>query len=119
MAVSSDFADFVKDQLAPVSMLASGRFFGGIGLADGVQFAMVMDHALRRSRSEFRPQFICANEGGSDGIRNGAGASTTAIATLLFISGLLVATTVPLLKFMWSASHGSVRIDERDLQIAS
>jgi DNA transformation protein len=47
MAVSTDFADFVKDQLAPVRMLASGRFFGGIGLsADGVQFAMVMDHAL-------------------------------------------------------------------------
>jgi|WetSurMetagenome_2_1015567.scaffolds.fasta_scaffold427197_1 DNA transformation protein len=47
MAVSSDFAEFVKDQLAPVSMLTSGRFFGGIGLsAGGVQFAMVMDHAL-------------------------------------------------------------------------
>jgi hypothetical protein len=40
MAVSSDFADFVKDQLAPVRTLTSGRFFGGIGLAaGGVQFA--------------------------------------------------------------------------------
>jgi DNA transformation protein and related proteins len=47
MAVSFDFADFVKDQLSPVRTLTSGRFFGGIGLsADGVQFAMVMDHAL-------------------------------------------------------------------------
>lgn len=47
MAVSSDFAEFVKDQLAPVRGLSSGRFFGGIGLsAAGVQFAMVMDHSL-------------------------------------------------------------------------
>jgi DNA transformation protein and related proteins len=47
MAVSAGFADFVKDQLAPVRSLTSGRFFGGVGLsADGVQFAMVMDHAL-------------------------------------------------------------------------
>jgi hypothetical protein len=26
-------------------------------------------------------------------------------------------TTIPLLMFTWSASHGSVRIDERNLQI--
>jgi hypothetical protein len=46
-----------------------------------------------------------------------ARASTSAIAILLVLSGLLVATTVPFLLFTWSASHGSVRIGERDLQI--
>jgi hypothetical protein len=46
-----------------------------------------------------------------------ARASTSAIATLMVISGLLIATTIPLLMFTWSASHGSVRIDERNLQI--
>jgi hypothetical protein len=46
-----------------------------------------------------------------------ARASTSAIATLIVISGLLIATTILLLMFTWSASHGSVRIDERNLQI--
>lgn len=44
-------------------------------------------------------------------------ASTSAIAILLCISGLLLATTIPILMFTWSAAHGAVRIDEHNLQI--
>ena len=47
MAVTADFLEFVKDQLAPILEVTSGRFFGGAGLsADGVQFAMIMGNAL-------------------------------------------------------------------------
>ena len=35
------------EQLAPIKGLASGRFFGGVGLsADSTQFAMVMGNSL-------------------------------------------------------------------------
>lgn len=44
---SADYVEFVKEQLAPIPGLASGRFFGGIGLSvDGLQFAMIMGNAL-------------------------------------------------------------------------
>jgi DNA transformation protein and related proteins len=43
----SDFAEFIKEQLATVSALATTRFFGGIGLtSDGVQFGMMMGDLL-------------------------------------------------------------------------
>lgn len=44
---SQDYIDFVTGQLAGLSGLAHGRFFGGVGLtAHGVQFAMMMGNAL-------------------------------------------------------------------------
>ncbi len=46
-ASSSEFVDFVMEQLAPLGGIDSGRFFGGLGLkAHATQFAMIMDNAL-------------------------------------------------------------------------
>ena len=46
-AHTSDFVEFLKDQLGPIQGLASARFFGGIRLSsNGIQFAMVMGNAL-------------------------------------------------------------------------
>ena len=45
--VSAQYLDFVKEQLAPIRGVQSGRFFGGVGLSmDGVQFAMLVDNTL-------------------------------------------------------------------------
>jgi|SRR5450432_2212726 DNA transformation protein len=44
---TSEFVEFVKEQLAPIRGLASARFFGGFGLsANGTQFGMVMGNSL-------------------------------------------------------------------------
>lgn len=46
-AGSSDYVEFVKDQLASLRGVSIGRFFGGIGLcSEGTQFAMIMGSAL-------------------------------------------------------------------------
>ena len=43
---SSEFVEFIKEQLAPLGELATTRFFGGIGLtANGTQFGMLMDNS--------------------------------------------------------------------------
>jgi DNA transformation protein and related proteins len=44
---SLDYVEFVKEQLASIPRVESGRFFGGVGLSmDGVQFAMLMGNTL-------------------------------------------------------------------------
>jgi len=44
---SDDYAEFVKDQLAALRDIESGRFFGGVGLScSGTQFAIVMGSSL-------------------------------------------------------------------------
>ncbi|MGQ0710755.1 MAG: TfoX/Sxy family protein [Rhodoferax sp.] len=46
-ATSTEYADFIIDQLAPIGVIQRVRFFGGIGLtAGGVQFAMLMKNTL-------------------------------------------------------------------------
>ena len=46
-AGSSDYVEFVKDQLTSLRGVSSGRFFGGIGRSsEGTQFAMIMGNAL-------------------------------------------------------------------------
>jgi DNA transformation protein len=43
---SSEFIEFIKEQLAPIGELETTRFFGGIGLTvNGVQFGMLMDNS--------------------------------------------------------------------------
>ncbi|MEJ8815309.1 TfoX/Sxy family protein [Variovorax ureilyticus] len=47
MSTSSDFAEFVKEQLAAVHGVQAKRLFSGVGLsAHGVQFAMIIDNVL-------------------------------------------------------------------------
>lgn len=47
MTVSTEYADYVLEQLTPVISLRTGRFFGGIGIFSGsVQFAMIMGNSL-------------------------------------------------------------------------
>jgi DNA transformation protein len=47
MAVSSDYLDFVLEQLAPVGPLTSRKMFGGVGLyAQGLFFALIDDDTL-------------------------------------------------------------------------
>ena len=47
MSTSSDFAEFVKEQLASIHGLQGKRLFSGVGLsAHGVQFAMIIDNVL-------------------------------------------------------------------------
>lgn len=44
---SSDYVEFVKDQLASLRGVSTSRFFGGIGLSsEGTQFAMIMGSVL-------------------------------------------------------------------------
>jgi DNA transformation protein len=46
-AGSSDYRDFVKDQLSSLQSLSTGRFFGGVGLSSqGTQFGMIMGSCL-------------------------------------------------------------------------
>lgn len=47
MAVSSDYLDFVLEQLAPLGVLTSRKMFGGVGLyANGLFFALIDDDVL-------------------------------------------------------------------------
>ncbi|HMD72499.1 MAG TPA: TfoX/Sxy family protein [Steroidobacteraceae bacterium] len=47
MAVSSDFRDYVLEQLSALPGLTQRRMFGGIGLyCDGVIFAIIFDDVL-------------------------------------------------------------------------
>jgi DNA transformation protein len=47
MAVSSDYLDFVLEQLAPLGVLTSRKMFGGVGLyANGLFFAVIDDDVL-------------------------------------------------------------------------
>jgi DNA transformation protein len=47
MAVSSDYLDFVLEQLAALGEVASRRMFGGVGLyAHGLFFALIADDVL-------------------------------------------------------------------------
>ena len=44
---TSDFIEYVKEQLASIHKLTSTRFFGGVALAlNGTQFGMIMDDVL-------------------------------------------------------------------------
>jgi DNA transformation protein len=44
---SSEYVEYIVEQLSAIAGLTSGRFFGGIGLsASSVQFAMVMGNSL-------------------------------------------------------------------------
>ena len=62
MAVSSDYLDFVLEQLAPVGPLTSRRMFGGVGLyAQGLFFALIDDDVLYLKGDEaMRPDFEAA-----------------------------------------------------------
>lgn len=62
MAVSSDYLDFVLEQLAPVGPLTSRRMFGGVGLyAQGLFFALIDDDTLYLKGDEaLRPDFEAA-----------------------------------------------------------
>lgn len=59
-APSPDYAAYVVEQLAPIGGVASGRFFGGIGLsAGGLQFAMMMGNTLYFAVNEAtRPKYL-------------------------------------------------------------
>lgn len=47
MVASETYADFLREQLAPLSRLSLRRMFGKTGVfCDGVMFAMVMDNTL-------------------------------------------------------------------------
>lgn len=47
MAVSSDYLDFVLEQLAPLGVLKSRKMFGGVGLyANDLFFAVIDDDVL-------------------------------------------------------------------------
>jgi DNA transformation protein len=47
MAVDSEFARFVEDQLAPLGGISGARMFGGYGLRhDGLFFALIYDYRL-------------------------------------------------------------------------
>ncbi|MBO9560662.1 MAG: TfoX/Sxy family protein [Caulobacter sp.] len=59
MAVSSDYLDFVLEQLAPVGPLTFRKMFGGVGLyAQGLFFALIDDDTLYLKGDEtLRPAF--------------------------------------------------------------
>jgi DNA transformation protein len=63
MAVSSDYLDFVLEQLAPVGPLTSRKMFGGVGLyAQGLFFALIDDDTLYLKGDEsLRPDFEAAD----------------------------------------------------------
>ena len=44
---SSEYVEYIMEQLSAIAGLTSGRFFGGVGLsANSAQFAMVMGNSL-------------------------------------------------------------------------
>jgi DNA transformation protein len=62
MAVSSDYLDFVLEQLAPLGELRSRKMFGGVGLyANNLFFAIIDDDVLYlKGDDALRPQFEAA-----------------------------------------------------------
>ena len=62
MAVSSDYLDFVLEQLAPVGPLTWRKMFGGVGLyAQGLFFALIDHDTLYLKGDEaLRPDFEAA-----------------------------------------------------------
>jgi DNA transformation protein len=62
MAVSSDYLDFVLEQLAPLGPLTWRKMFGGVGLyAQGLFFALIDDDTLYLKGDEaLRPDFEAA-----------------------------------------------------------
>lgn len=62
MAVSSDYLEFVLEQLAPLGQIVSRRMFGGVGIyANGLFFALVDDDVLYLKGDEsLKPEFEAA-----------------------------------------------------------
>ncbi|WP_407642818.1 TfoX/Sxy family protein [Caulobacter segnis] len=62
MAVSSDYRDFVLEQLAPLGQVTARRMFGGVGIyANGLFFALIDDDVLYLKTDEsLRPEFEAA-----------------------------------------------------------
>jgi len=62
MAVSSDYLDFVLEQLAPVGPLTWRKMFGGVGLyAQGLFFGLIDDDILYlKGDAALRPDFEAA-----------------------------------------------------------
>nr|WP_295113102.1 TfoX/Sxy family protein [uncultured Caulobacter sp.] len=62
MAVSSDYRDFVLEQLAPLGHVTSRRMFGGVGVyANGLFFALIDDDVLYlKGDEDLRPEFEAA-----------------------------------------------------------
>lgn len=47
MSASSEFTEYVLEHLEPIGPVRIGRFFGGVGISNGlVQFAMIMENSL-------------------------------------------------------------------------
>jgi DNA transformation protein len=59
-STSSDYVDHIVDQLAQIGGIASGRFFGGVGLScRGRQFAMMMGNTLYFAVDDStRPRYV-------------------------------------------------------------
>jgi DNA transformation protein len=62
MAANAEFVSYIKEQLAPLGFLSSGRFFGGHAISyDGRQFAWIIDTTLYlRVDDTSRPEFEAA-----------------------------------------------------------
>ena len=47
MTPSAEYTEYVLEQLEPIGPVRTGRFFGGVGISNGlVQFAMIMGNSL-------------------------------------------------------------------------
>ncbi len=68
MSVSSEYQEYVTEQLSTVGYIAAKRMFGGVGLyADGVFFALIDDDILYLKVDDSnRPDF---EEAGMDAFR--------------------------------------------------
>jgi DNA transformation protein len=62
MPVSSDFRDFVLEQLGRVAPVTSRRMFGGVGIyANGIFFALIDDDIVYfKADDETRTDFLAA-----------------------------------------------------------
>jgi DNA transformation protein len=62
MAVSTDYRDFVLEQLAPLGHITSRRMFGGVGVyANGLFFALIDDDTLYlKGDDALKPAFEAA-----------------------------------------------------------
>jgi DNA transformation protein len=62
MAANAEFVSYIKEQLAPLGFLSSGRFFGGHSISyHGRQFAWVIGTTLYlRADDASRPEFEAA-----------------------------------------------------------